>query len=465
MAGLPALPQAEHHRARRWDAIVLGSGISSLVAAIRLGLAGHRTLVVEEDRTAALHPALREPFCLTGVRDEGVVDLLLRDLKVPLIDQRRIANERVALQVVSPKVRFDLGGPGVTARELVAWGFCDREQAGTLSRRMVEASEAEREVMLDSPVVRLARRIGRPRLTASGASVRGLPSELAQPEPALAPLLDALSTSMSNLGLTAPSPEARARLVGAGLAGGAGFQDAPPWLHGLLRRRVESVYGEFRTLGQNFEFVSLNGDPAVRQTKSGELWVARMLVVGAPPSALAPLLEPKLAKSLLGAPRPHANRARLHLRTTPELLPQGMCPRVVMLREPGAAGPSDRLMTLNASPDPDGGASVDLVARMRVPDGTSEVEARDEMLERIHELMPFSEGRLEQREIKAPRWDDDDWLEDPVGSEGWPTEVDLRLDAKARVFRLDRASVAGLGVEGDLLLGWRGGDALADELG
>jgi len=465
MAGLPPVTHEEHHRARRWDALVLGSGISSLVAAIRLGLAGHRALVVEEDRARALHPALREPFCLTGVRDEGVVDKLLRDIKIPLIDQRRIADERVALQVVSPKARFDLGGPGVTARELVAWGFCDREQAGPLTRRLVEASEAERQIMLESPVVRLARRLGRPRLTATGASVRGLPSELARPDPALAPLFDAISTALSNLGALAPTPEARARLLGSGLAGGSGFADTPPWLHGLLRRRVESLYGEFRAIGRAFELVSLDGSPAIRHTKTGELWVGRMLVVGAPSSAVAAHLGDGKAGSVFGEPRPHVRRARLHVRAKPDLLPQGMCPRVVLLRDAVAAGPLDELMTLNASPDPDGGDAVDLVARMRIADGVSEADAQAAMLARIHELMPFSEGRLERREISRPLWDDDDWLEDPAPHEGWPTEVDLRLDAKAQVYRLDRAGVAGLGVEGDLLLGWRAGDALAEELG
>ncbi len=464
MSGLPPVTQAEHHRARRWDVLVLGSGIPSLVTAIRLGLAGHRSLVVEEDRARAQHPALREPFCMTGVRDGGVVDTLLRDLKIPLIDQRRIADERVALQVVSPKMRFDLGGPGITARELVAWGFCDREEAGALTRRMVEATEAERQIMLESPVVRLARRMGRPRLTGSGASVRGLPSELAQPDTALAPLFDALCTSLSNLGQLPPTPEARARLLGAGLAGGSGFGDGPPWLHGLLRRRVESVYGEFRALGSAFELVSLDGSPAIRHTKTGELWVGRMLVVGAPASAVATHLDERTAKDLFGAPRPHTRRARVHLRATPELLPQGMCPRVVMLGDAGAAGPGDGLITLNASADPGEGDSVDLVARMRIGADASENEAEAAMIARIHELMPFSEGRLERCPTPRPLWDDDDHLEDPVRGEGWPTEVDLRLDAKASVYGLDRAGVAGLGVEGDLLLGWRGGDAIAADL-
>ena len=105
MAALPAVGQDEHHRARRWDVLVLGSGVASLVAAARLGIAGYRVLVIEEDRAKTLHPALREPFCLTGVRDHGVLDTLLRDLKIPLIDQRRVADERVAMQLVSPKVR------------------------------------------------------------------------------------------------------------------------------------------------------------------------------------------------------------------------------------------------------------------------------------------------------------------------------------------------------------------------
>lgn len=465
MSGLPAITQAEHHRARRWDVLVLGSGITSLVAAARLGLAGHRPLVIEENRTRALHPALREPFCLTGVRDEGVLDKLLRDLKIPLIDQRRIANERTALQVVSSKWRFDLGGPGVTAQELVAWGFCDREEAGALTRRLVETTEAERQVMLESPIVRLARRIARPRLSGSGGGVRGLPSDLARPSDGLVPLFDALGTALSNLGALAPTPEARARLLGSGLAGGSGFADGPPWLHGLLRRRVESVYGEFRTLGSDFELVSLDGAPAIRQPKTGELWVGRMLVIGAPEGAVASRLDPKLARALFGEPRPVTRRARLHLRARPDRLPQGMCPRVVMLDGADAALPRDRVLTLNASANPDDADTIDLVARMRIDSDSSEAEACQAMLARLHELMPFSEGHLEVRDAPRPTWDDDDWLEDPVRGEGWPTEIDLRVDAKAGVYRLDRAGVAGLGLEGDLLLGWRGGDALAEELG
>jgi len=472
MSGLPAVTQAEHHRARRWDALVLGSGLASLVAAIRLGLRGHQVLVIEEDRARNLHPALREPFMMAGVRDQGVLDNLLRDLKIPLIDQRRIANERVALQVVSPKARFDLGGPGVTAHELVAWGFCDREEAGALVRSLVESTEAERKILLESPAVKLGRRIGRPRLAAAGASLRGLPGDLANPPERLAPVFDAIANALANLGSTPPSPEARARLLGCSLAGGAGFADGPPWLHGLLRRRLESVYGEFRSPGSNFELLSLDGHPALKLAATGELWVGRALIVGAPGGALADFLGPDAVRPFMGETRPHARRLALHLRAPPELLPQGMCPRVVLPGEVGASGqaaPGRGLMTLNVSVDPQSNGPLELVARTRLAPGqqddeAAEDEARQAMRARLHELIPFSEGQLEERPILRPLWDDDDWLEDPVRGEGWPAEVDLRLPGKAPAYRLDRAGVAGLGLEGDLLLGWRAGDAIADEL-
>ena len=65
---------------------------------------------------------------------------------------------------------------------------------------------------------------------------------------------------------------------------------------------------------------------------------------------------------------------------------------------------------------------------------------------------------------RRPVWDDDGWLEDPGPGSGWPAEIDIRSLSKPAVYQLDRACVGNLGVEGDLLLGWRGGDAIAAEL-
>jgi hypothetical protein len=91
--------------------------------------------------------------------------------------------------------------------------------------------------------------------------------------------------------------------------------------------------------------------------------------------------------------------------------------------------------------------------------------ARSEIAERLRDLMPFCGDRLDVIEVGIPQWDSDDgWLEDPRPGRGWPGETDLRVSSRPPIYHLDRAAVAGLGIEGDLLLGWRAGDAIAQEL-
>jgi hypothetical protein len=465
MSGLSPVAGAERLRARRWDAIVLGSGVAAMVASARLGAAGHRVLVVEEDAARALHPALREPFFLTGARDGGVLDACLRELNIPLIDQRRILAERLAYQLISPKFRIDIGGPSITTEELVSWGFSGVEEASALVRSLLEANEAERKIMLSSPFVRTGRRLGMPRASGPGSHVRGLPAEAAEANAELGPLLHAQVTALSNLATADPPPEARARLLGVGLCGGAGFGDGPNWLMGLLRRRVEQVYGEFRSVAGKFSLVSVDQQPGVLVDDTGELWVGRVLIVAAPTAPLLENLEAEERPGFLDPVVPLSRRIALQLRVDREILPRGMGPRLIMMDEAQRGGPADRVMTATLFANPDGGETVDLVARMRIEPDEDIASAEDEMEARVRALMPFSEGRIKRRPQRRPRWDDDGWLEDPHPGTGWPAEVDLKVSVRPPVYRLCRAEVAGLGLEGDLLLGWRGGDAIAAELG
>jgi hypothetical protein len=166
--------------------------------------------------------------------------------------------------------------------------------------------------------------------------------------------------------------------------------------------------------------------------------------------------------------RPRCRRIGLHLRIDRDVLPRGMCPRVIALGDPGASGAqspfSERVASITAYAIPDSGEQFDLVARLRVNEGEDIEAAEDELARRIHELMPFANGRIHRRAQRRPVWDDDGWLEDPAPGAGWPAEIDLRSMGKPAVYRMDRASVANLGVEGDLLLGWRAGDAIANAL-
>ena len=128
MSDLRAISGDQGLRARRWDVIVLGSGLAALVAAARLGIAGQKVLVVEEAGVRGAFPGLREPFFLAGARDGGMLEACLRSLKLPLIDRRRIHAERLSYQVVGPDLRFDVGEAPITAQ--------DRELGKYIQRRL-----------------------------------------------------------------------------------------------------------------------------------------------------------------------------------------------------------------------------------------------------------------------------------------------------------------------------------------
>ena len=489
MVDIPTLDASEAPRARRWDALVLGSGTSALVAAARISAAGQRVLVVEEEARTTLTPALKEPFFLGGLRDQGLLDATLRTLAVPLIDRRRIGNERLAYQVAADPFRVDVGQPLLTAEEFVAWGLAKPEAAQTLVRRRVEASEIERALLYESSFVRIGRHraSAQPPLGGSGGAAappgdhkRGLPGEVATATGPLAQAISAELRALSNLGRERPSPEAQARLLGLGLAGGAGFADDPPWLTDLLRKRVTSLYGDMRTLPGDFELVQVAGQPGIRVLRSGEIWLGRCLVLGAPPSAIRDAYGAEAdrppgrgAPSLLDRGNARAYRAAFLFRVDTSILPEGMGARLVLPSSMlGEERDGDRpTATITAFPCQTHPDRIDLVARAVLADVTSETlpdrldRLRHDLADRLRDLMPFCGDGLSFVETKMPTWDSDDgWLEDPVRGSGWPGEIDLRLESRPPVYCLDRAGAAGLGLEGDLLLGWRGGDAIAAEI-
>lgn len=483
MVEIPTLDPSEAPRARRWDALILGSGLSALVAAARIAHAGHRVLVVEEGARSVLPPALKEPFFLGGLRDQGLLDACLRTLTVPLIDRRRINNERLAYQIAADPVRLDVGQPVVTADELVNWGLAKPDDAQTLVRHLVEASEIERALLYESPFVRLGRRsVGALRNPVGGAAPnpvtpvvghhkRGLPGIVSAADPELARLLEAQVRALSNLGNRSPAPEAQARLLGLALAGGAGFSDDPPWLVDLFRKRVTALYGDVRTLNGDFELVTVSGQPGIRVLRSGEIWLGRTLVLAAAPSALYDAYgsDPmRPAPSLLERNVKRAYRAVFLYRVPTSILPEGMGARVIL---PGSS-PASPTAAVTAYPCQTHPNRVDLVARAVISDVDPETletrcaDLRAEIADRLRALMPFCGDQLAQIEIDMPRWDSDDgWLEDPPAQHGWPGEIDLRLSSRPPIHHLDRSAAGGLGLEGDLLLGWRGGDVIAADLG
>jgi hypothetical protein len=463
---LPELTQTPGSRSRRWDAVILGSGISAMVTAARLGLAGQRVLIVEEEATRTAFAGLREPFFLAGFRDAGILDHCLRELTLSLIDRRSIVEEEISFQLAGNDIRAEVGSAESSANELIAWGICKPDSAHALVRSLLEASDAERKAMLASPLVRLGRRItrSRPGIGIAGSHRRGLPAEAASPAPEVARVLNAQVRSLSNLATTSPGPESQARLLGSALRGGAGFASGPPWLHEILRRRVESVFGEFRTLARKFRLVSVMDQPAIAVDGNSEVWAGRMLIIAAPPTALASALDAKDTPDFLKLARKTRRRLCVHLRVRRRVVPEGMSQRVVLMDESELSGVPEAVATLSIFQRNNDPKWVDVVIRSIEIEGIDHAEQEQRLVERALALMPFHDDRVERIPIRQPVWDDDHWLEDPPHGGCWPGELDLRVNAKQSVYMLDRSWVAGLGLEGDMLLGLRAGELLEKKL-
>lgn len=473
MRGIAEAAASASQRARRWDVVVLGGALPGLVTAARLGLDGLRVLVVEEEAAVSLQPGLREPFLVTGNASGGILDACMKTLTIPLIERRKLEPDPVALQISLPDTRIDVGDPVLTAEEIVAWGLAKPESARALVRAIAEAGVAERAAMLDAAVIKagglrsVARAPGGPRVARHG---RGLPIEVASPPEPLRPILDAQVRALSNLAAATPPPEARGRLLASPLEGAASYRCAEGFLRGCLRRRIQSLFGEFRTLPGRFDLVSVGNHPGITAPGVPDVWIGRALVLNAPRGCVVPALRELGGDppDFLEAPPPTHRRVGVHLRARRSVLPEGMAPRVVILRDPSRPAEGTNLVSLATFPAAQPGSDrVELVASAVVADADARErrgEIEDEIVREVTRLMPFSEGYLAREPVAPVRWDDDSALSDPRVGEGWPVEAEIRLSTKPPVYALPRESLAALGMEGDLLLGWRAGEVIRGEL-
>src|SRR5262245_31350003 len=477
MVALPPARGRERSRTRRWDAVVLGGALPGLVTGVILGQRGARVLVLEEEAAARRYPGLREPFFLPGSERESILGACLRALGIPLIDQRRVQTDPVGLQVVMPDARLDVGDADLTASEWVAWGLAKPNLARSLARGLAAAAGAERRALLAAPFVRSSRRLGLgalrnlpPRRSLSPAAPesapsgpRGLPEEMAALPPRLATVLEAQVRALSRLGEAPPSIEARARLLGAPLEGTGQLRGSIPWLREILRQRVLSLYGEFRTLPGPFSLVTASGQPAIAQPGSEEVWSGRLLVVNAPLPALARVAGQDEILGLLPGPAERWRRMALHFRIPRHAVPDAMAARVLRIADPEAPLEGPNLVALRVFRGSGNGAVADVVVSAVVPVDAPDVPALDrEIAASAASILPFAAS--ERPRSPEPSWDSDDPLPDVPEATGWPADVEVRAASRRPIYCLDRSAVARLGVEGDLLLGWRTGEAIIADL-
>jgi hypothetical protein len=430
-----------------------------------------RVLVAEEETAARAADLPRDPFFLTSGGSETVLGACLQALGIPMIDRRGFEVDPTAYQVLFPEARIEVGGIAATAEELVAWGLAKPERAREIVRALEAASQAECEAMLEAPIVRRGVFRGLPRGAAAGRSSRhprGLPESVANPPSELAPFFEAQVRVLSGMAEGTPSPEALAHLLGSGLQGGATFREPGTTLRGLLRRRVETLHGEFRTIGSPFEFVEVGDHPGIARLGPRDIWLGRALLLNAPASLVARSLEgwDRPAPAFLEGPLPRHRRLTVHLRSQQDVVPEGLAQRAILVSDPDAPPVGTNAIALALHPSPRGNLFTEVLASALVADEQKDLaEDAARIEEAVRSLMPFSEGRISRVSAPArPRWDDESALPAPGPGDGWPGEVEIRTPGRQPVYRLPREGLAGLGLEGDLLLGWRAGDAIRDDL-
>ena len=431
----------------RSDVLVLGSSLGGLVAATYLARAGLRTVLIEEDCLAKRPPLLREPFALSGLEIEGPGHRVLRELALPLIEQRRVAQRSVALQVLLPDARIDVhAGRRELARELAAFDVCDPGAAQAffesadargdeLRARLVEGDAGDAGAPL---VQRLLARSGR-----NGSADPGLGAVPDGLGPALAALLAALSR------LTPESPAGRdaAMLLRGTRDGGFFMPDAGSPFLDLFRRRLLTLHGEIKSVGE-FSLVTERGELGIELPR-GRLF-ARGVVIAAPLELIR-----RVSAGAGNTPRwltprtPPVDLPVRLFRAEPDSLPIGLAARAVV-----APGRPEELHWLARHADP-----VQQGVEWLLVGGPGAAALPPD--QPLGPLCPFPGSGLVPIDLgPAPRWD-----RDAADHRFLEPRSESALRAKPPVYAVGAELAPGLGFEGELLLARQAALRLAERLG
>jgi len=432
---------------QRSDVLVLGSSLAGLVAATYLARAGLRVVLVEEECLAKRPPLLREPFVLSGLESEGPAQRVMRELALPLIEQRRVAHREVSLQVLLPRARVDVhAGRRELARELAA--FQVSEPAAT--RAFFEAADVRGDELrtrlfegepADSGGAFMGRFFAR--------AARSAPSEagLGPVPEGLEKVVGAIVAGLSRLAPGTDPGRDAALLLRATREGGFFMPDAGTPFLDLFRRRLLALHGEIRSTA-GFALVSDRGDLGLELPR-GRLF-ARAVVLAAPLELIRrEAANAGSAPRWLSARTPPVDMTARLFRAEPDSLPVGLAARAVI-----APGPIEALHWLARYADPvQKGVEWVLVGGP----GASALPAEQP----LGDLSPFPGGGLTPVELgTAPRWD-----RDAADHRFLGPRSDGSLRGKPPVVAVGAELAPGLGFEGELLLARNAALRLAERLG
>jgi hypothetical protein len=432
---------------QRSDVLVLGSSLGGLVAATYLAHAGLRVVLVEEECLAKRPPLLREPFALSGLESDGPAQHVLRELALPLIEQRRFEQQDVSLQVLLPRARINvLAGRRELARELDAYRLCDANAA----RAFFDAADLRGDALR-------ARLFEREPAAAGGAFVQRMFARAARsatPDLGLHPIpeglgaiVSALDAGLSRL-LPSGTPGGDAALPLRGTREGGFFMpDAGAPFLDLFRRRLLALHGEIRSTAE-FALVSERGELGLELPR-GRLF-ARAVVLAAPLELIRRMGAQTGSVPRWLPPRTPPVDVPVRLfRAEPDSLPVGLAARAVI-----APGPPGALHWLARHADPvHTGVEWVLVCGPGV--------ALLSLDRPLGDLSPFPGGGITPVDLGAtPRWD-----RDAADHRFLSPRSDGNLRSKPPVVVVGAELAPGLGFEGELLLARQTALRLAERLG
>ena len=143
-----------------------------------------------------------------------------------------------------------------------------------------------------------------------------------------------------------------------------------------------------------------------------------------------------------------------------------MSRRVIYAPDPETSSSAAGVVSLRVAPGSDAGDALHLFASRVIDASEADLTTHEAEIEAcLDALLPLSRGAIAREKTRTPLWDCDRWLDAPRAGRHWPGETNLRLASRPPVYALASDTMACLGFEGDVLLGWRGGDAIASDLG
>ena len=381
------------------DVIIVGSTLGGLVPATYLARAGLRVVLLEEQTHRKRPVLLREPFLLPGLGSQGPVREVLRELALPLIEQREIRTEPVSVQVILPDARIDacpdtkalstelesyeLGARATTLRWLELLAEQGRDMRDQLWHHAAPVSSGS--TRAPNLTQRLQRAVAvRPpagvsiatRLPDTPAGLRGFAEALVR----------GLSGCSDGLG---PAP---ALLIDGACRANNRMPDSTTPFLDLFRRRFIQLHGEVWTV-DSFGVISTRGELGIELPNRRAL--ARALVIAAPRDPLQSFLDENGdAPRWLRKGLPVATAAAEIFRAERDQLPVGLGTRVIV-----AQGLPEDVLSLAFHPDRDHEGVEWLVA---AGPGSRLLNHENP----LQELAPFStEGLVRVDPGPTPRWD------------------------------------------------------------